>query len=303
MESNINSGKNNFEPNKGDLELQEAIYAGNVAKVQQIIASGTDVNRANWLEGVTPLEIAVESKNLQIVQVLLEAGAHPDFGVSSDPLTCAARKGLADIAAMLIQAGAKISIENGSALNTAAGNGHIAVVRLLIEAGANVNPDSENDCSPLFFAASEGHQEVFNYLTHLANPEQRREAQEAAFLQAAADGNTRVLELLYSAGMDLNFKSWDGKNALMWAAKQGQTQIVQSLLRLGVEVNIQDNEGKTALVLATLSQHITIIKSLINAGANINIKDLKGNTALSYAKKAKDNVIIQIFQDAGAREN
>ena len=49
-------------------------------------------------------------------------------------------------------------------LHQAASEGHLEVVRLLVENGANVNARDENGRTPLFRAADEGHLDIVRLL-------------------------------------------------------------------------------------------------------------------------------------------
>lgn len=288
----------------GDLILQEAVETGNLAQIQERIAGGSDVNQVNWLEGLTLLEIAIDAGQSKSVRLLLEAGANPNFGLcGTPPLVTAAGEGRTEIAKMLIKAGAKIDAEDGSALRSAATCGHIEMVRLLIEAGANVNAYRDNTSHPLFWAAFEGHQEVFDYLAPLTNPEQRQEAERSALFLAAYNGKIKTLEILFQAGTDLNSRDYQGRTPLIQAAEGRQPLMVEALLNLGAEVNARDNEGRTALMVAVQSRYITTVKILIHAGADINVKDMEGNTVLIYAEQAKDKVITKLLRDAGAMKD
>lgn len=44
--------------------------------------------------------------------------------------------------------------------------GHLDVVRLLCESGASPKNETNYGCAPIWFAASEGHNNVFKYLMH-----------------------------------------------------------------------------------------------------------------------------------------
>lgn len=51
-------------------------------------------------------------------------------------------------------------------LHCAAKAGHLDVVRLLCESGASPKNETNYGCAPIWFAASEGHNNVFKYLMH-----------------------------------------------------------------------------------------------------------------------------------------
>lgn len=95
--------------------------------VQNVIASGGDVNVAIGPKDETALQLAAKSDCPQLVEALLEAGASPDSS-SSGGVT---------------------------ALHMAVDNGTVAVSKLLIESGADVNAEDETGNTPLHYAAME----------------------------------------------------------------------------------------------------------------------------------------------------
>ena len=49
-------------------------------------------------------------------------------------------------------------------LHTASSKGNVSIVKMLIEAGADVERCSVFECTPLLYACIEGHKEVVDYL-------------------------------------------------------------------------------------------------------------------------------------------
>lgn len=71
------------------------------------------------------------------------------------------------------------------------------------------------------------------------------------FLNRAALGDTKSIDLFLDADMDPNVKDEQhGMTALMHAIITGQTDVVVSLLGRGANINSKDNDGRTALMLA-----------------------------------------------------
>src|SRR5688572_7484136 len=57
----------------GSTPLQWAVYEGNVAEVKRLLRAGADVTIANNY-GVTPMSLAAEVGNPEMLKVLLEVG-------------------------------------------------------------------------------------------------------------------------------------------------------------------------------------------------------------------------------------
>jgi ankyrin repeat protein len=114
-----------------------AAYFGRTEAVEYLIKAGAEVNSPSKNSlGVTPLQSAVAGGHLEIIRLLLAAGASPNVR------------------------------ERGgyTPLHAAAQNGDVEIVRCLIFGGANVDATSDNDEKPLDMALKSGHDEVANLL-------------------------------------------------------------------------------------------------------------------------------------------
>lgn len=128
---------------------------------------------------------------------------------------------------------------------------HVACVRKLIAAGADVNAVNESSETPLYLA-------VFRskiagiLLEHGADPNKgqltRTPLISAAFMGGAgcAEG-LRSMELLVGAGADVNAQESGISNALATAGIFGCPQMIEFLIGHGAEVNARFANGETAL--------------------------------------------------------
>jgi hypothetical protein len=114
--------------------LRRAASAGDLAKVQELLAAGVDANAANNYDG-TALAFAADKGHVAVVNLLLERGANPnvkDRFYNSTPLNWAVQRGHAEIVRALLAKGAHGEDE---ALMSAAGEGNAAVVKVILEHG------------------------------------------------------------------------------------------------------------------------------------------------------------------------
>lgn len=106
-------------------------------------------------QGETPLHLACRAGNLQIVEILLNAGANLESKSSitgATPLLVAIAENHPDIAKLLIGKGANVNATNiarGTALHIAAFNHQASLVQLLIAHGAKVDAKTEDGKTPL----------------------------------------------------------------------------------------------------------------------------------------------------------
>jgi ankyrin repeat protein len=160
------------------LTLHDAIDAGKIREVERFIKNGVDVHDIDdW--ATTPLEHAVEVGNIEIVKILLNAGADMYFGVGCSPVEDAIKTARIDIMKVFIDAGLDINyqLEGGfTFLIEAILTSNLDIVKFLVEKGANINAIRRDGKSALMCAAMWGRLEVFNYIFSLSSSELRAQA-------------------------------------------------------------------------------------------------------------------------------
>jgi ankyrin repeat protein len=208
-----------------------AIRAGDEAGLRRLLAShpGLAASRLGGVaKGRTPLHIACDwpgyfPNGPRIAGLLIEAGADLDARSTDDdhgetPLHWTASSDDADVAAVLIDAGADIEIPGGSIgtpLANAIGYNCWHVARLLVARGARVDE--------LWHAAALGLLARLREL--LADDAQRTpEKLSQAFWHACAGEQRRAAELLLDRGADLNWTPDYADGTPLDAAAGGSTR-------------------------------------------------------------------------------
>lgn len=208
----------------GDLEIVEELLEKNPALVKGSeivftlktplhVASSPEIARvlldagapldAPDVMGLTPLHTA---KRPEIVDLLIERGAKVDSpgAVGASALHMAV---FPDVAGALIRRGAGVnalSKDRGTPLYSQTLDNRFAVIRLLLEKGADANfPEPASGKTPLHAAAEAGY--------------------------------TDVAELLVKAGAKLEARTKDGQTPLMSAVKSGQYYCAKLLVKLGAK--------------------------------------------------------------------
>ena len=148
-------------------------------------------------------------------------------------------------------------------LHIVALNGQVAMVRALIESGADVNKAGDGDATPLYAAAQKGHEVVARALMELGADVNKATDNGVTPLYAAAqNGHKTVVRALIEAGADIN-KPWDnGATPLHAAAQEGHEAVVRALIELGVDVNKARDDGVTPLSIAVQQGHTAIVQIL-----------------------------------------
>ena len=103
-------------------------------------------------------------------------------------------------------------------LTYAAIKGHVEVVRVLLEGGANVDRANGNESTALHLAAYKGHLDVCRLLLDWgANVDRLNKWQYTALHYAAWEGHLSVVKLLVERGADVSVKDERGQTASDWA--------------------------------------------------------------------------------------
>jgi len=135
----------------------------------------TDINLCIRVDGdddwAVPLVSAASEGHLEVVQVLIDAGA--DVDLPGSPKRCtstfhAAQNGTTDLLNVLLEAGADVnipSLDNTTPILAAVQKNRLDAVKMLIQKGkANINAPNDRGCFPLFVAATQGFEEITHEL-------------------------------------------------------------------------------------------------------------------------------------------
>eukprot|EP00455_Lapot_gusevi_P019327 TRINITY_DN2071_c0_g1_i1.p1 TRINITY_DN2071_c0_g1~~TRINITY_DN2071_c0_g1_i1.p1 ORF type:complete len:744 (+),score=178.34 TRINITY_DN2071_c0_g1_i1:283-2514(+) len=285
--------------------LHVAACVGSLEVVRLILSreDGRGTLNATDVVSHTPLFLAVSNHHIDIVQLLLEAGADQSIKSGAKrklPVWIAARVGHLPLLRMLVEAASdaeqkQVAPKGGS-------------VKALIEA------TDANYSSVLHAAAANGDVEVIQYLLNLPvsyTLEGQQASGQSVLHIAACHGHVAALRIFLDYArahrLDIAFllslRSMFGSKPLHEAVTGAHVDAVRLLIEAGSDVNAQDNDGQSALHMtaaigdpygqpSTASRKSPeeasrvareIATLLLQAGANPNQPDLSGNTPLHAA--------------------
>jgi ankyrin repeat protein len=164
------------------------------------------------------------------------------------------------------------------------------VVRLLLDAGSDVNAKNEDGENALFTIHDEAVRELIG--TKIDIDARSKDGKTALMDTVAA----KVAELLVKAGAGLDLTDPDGRTALMRGAENNYVENLKVLVEAGAKLDLQDNDGSTAVMLCAEKGLQNSVEVLLNAHANLNLRDHEGLTALGRLHRSRTN------NDVGAAE-
>jgi ankyrin repeat protein len=260
-----------------DVLPRAALYS-DTAIVRNILSNKVDLEHHGPYHA-TALLLAADRGLPDMVALLLKAGANPRAvdGFGRGALIFGAGSGNAQVVQLLLAAELKGDEKDkygDTALMAAAASGNPECVRLLLDRGAEVNARNKRRQTALLSGVTgdPGFSVDDSGRGHAEVPEEmiHRDA---------------VVKMLVDAGANINARGWDGETALFSL----EDDAVQELIRHHINLEVRDNYGDTALI-ETVSD--SIAARLIKAGANVDARGHAGETALMTA--AQNNYVEKL---------
>jgi ankyrin repeat protein len=226
-----------FSTSANAQNIIDAVENKDYEAVDRLLKAGVDVNVTNQ-EGHFPLWDAVWNGDTKMVQLLLKnkANAEQKFIGKESKIACleiAAQEGHFEIVKMLVNAGSEIderSFRGHTPLRIATRNGHVELVKYFISKKCEIDSQGDDGATPLEVAASKGHLEIVETLVENgANINIQDKEKDFPLGEAARHGFIEVVKYLLSKGADVNLKNQDGNNAEELARLAGQPKIVEML--------------------------------------------------------------------------
>jgi ankyrin repeat protein len=286
--------------------LMDAIEKQEVGNVNRLLDGGAQANVVPEGANSFPIEAAAKGGNPAIVKLLLDAGAHPDSARGSEtPLWWAMLNGHQDAAVALVDGGAKVdgpmreemmpfyfavmhdytdlvtkmvaheadihaSGPQGSPLHEAAENGNLALVRLLVVTGAEINRINDLGETPIFLAVEQS--------------------------------NWEVAEWFASNGGNINATNKLGQTVLHELAAKEDSIAIQKVCGMKPDPDVQNLIGETPLHIAAAKGNIVAARVLIEyCGADLNIRDNHNLSPAGLAYREGQEEMVEFLTSRGGR--
>jgi ankyrin repeat protein len=265
---------------------------------QRLLSSCSFLNKS--------LDYACSGGSLDQVRIILDLCLHAGINGSNidTPLCIAARNGHEAVVKLLLEKGAELEAKDRDSrtpLSWAAENGYGAVVKLLLEKGAELEAESRDSRTPLSWAARNGHEAVVKLLLEKgAELEAKDRDTRTPLSWAAENGYDAVVKLLLEKGAELEAKDRDSRTPLSWAARNGYGAVVKLLLEKGAELEAESKGGRTPLSWAAGNGHEAVVKLLLEKGAELEAESRGGWTPLSWAARNGHEAVVKLLLEMGA---
>lgn len=288
-------------------------------------------NDSRWKElALHPnsLHQACADGNSEQVRYLLEMGLEPDEPNDSGetPFWVATFRQHLEVVKLLVQAGADVNQiweDEKTALEAMSAIGHAPLLTFLLENGANGFEGDRTFTLALYNAVWPKRENTARILlSYGAKPT------ESTFFEAAEFGMADVVEAGLRFGIDPNGKTYqdagpekprpgeryskphwkqqyrgNDTRPLYCASRWGWTDVVKVLLDHGADVNLVGGPIGTALQAAALGGRLEIVQLLLKHGARINHVVGSHGTALSAAASNGQDDVVRLLLGAGADVN
>lgn len=304
----------------GETPLISAITTGDDELVQLMLQRGASVE-ARCVDQITPLMHATNHGYPSILELLLSKDAQVDTTTAGwTVLHRAADMGNTPMVKSLLAKGADIEARSpkeflpkkhplarlGSdlegydeidasdadigwtALLRAATNGQEAMVRLLIEKGADIEARSPDYGTPLICAAEGNHEAIVEFLLKSGANAHAEDnfGWKPLHRVTVRSGGEIVAQTLLTHGADVNARCLYRKTPLHHAIEKGNESMVSFLLAAGADYEARDSAERTPLHTAIESRLENMVHILLEAGADADSKDKGGHDALGVANHA-----------------
>ena len=282
-----------FKRRDGRTPLFSACNAGCTEALEALLTHGADPNHVEN-GGWAPLHVAAYVGNRPAVSRLLAAGAVADPRAPTSPIELAARQGHLAIVRLLLDAGVDPDAaghDKATALHSAAAAGNLELVRLLLERGARVDARQSDGCTPIHRAV---------------------DADQLAMVKALVRAGASV-ELTWSRALESSaHAAWLGREfeltPLQVACDRGRHDIARALLEGGADSNrkFELTAGKVGRRRWSLLHHAVerndrdLVRLLIEWRADLQIVDSFDHTPLGRALVLRHTEIARDLVHAGA---
>ncbi len=330
---------------RGNSVLLETMMHGKPEIIRSLLEADANINQQSQY-GVTALMMAVGASRFKIAELLLDYSADPDLldqsGAKAIDRFSAYNKNhalylrLAEITQLSpdqqflrdikqldytaiqkrlkngVDLNRKTSDASNTALHWAIQFGDLKIIKMFVEADADLNIQNDSGYSALHQAViaypmahspdpkrAEQVNEILHYLLSFPdriNPNLRHFNGETAIFDASKRRlDLDIIQQIINLGADLTLTDSIGAAVIHEAAQQGNLELVKMLLEAGADINAKTTWDYTPLSLAAYDGHIEVVRYLLAQGADPSIATRDGVKPWRRAQKRGHWKIVKLL--------
>lgn len=293
------------------IAMADLLHNGDLGSFMKQASADPKLLNARGPEGSTPFMYAALYADAKTIAALLKLGANPN--ARNDAGATALIWAASDLekTRILVDHGADVNAKSDDMrtplMIASRVSGGSAAVKLLLDHGANPNPNlhPDNESCPLDEAAAAGDAETMRLL--MEHGADAKAAGEVALSLSIEFDCAKCVEMLVAKITDPAVYT----GSLQDTAAVADVKMARILLDHGADVNAFDPLGRAPLMYAASSDllPVDVVKLLIEKGADVNAKSrhIKGGdsglTVLEMAKRLGNTPVVDVLVKAGAKSS
>jgi ankyrin repeat protein len=270
----------NSKDKNGRTALHVCCQEGFLDIAEKCLQMGANAN-AKDNRGMTPLHHATAEGHTEIVNLLTMFNAKVNIvdSCGNTALHIACQKGHCGILKVLLQAGVKCNIKNGVGKTALHDTFSSEMTGLLVESGADMNIQDNDNYSGLHIACMRGDIESVQVLL-----------ENGAKIDLHSKPWPGYMDSIVNTHQEFNLQNLRkytlGCTPLYLASFYGFKDIVEALLQYGAGVDIRNTYSKlTALHIAAVTGNVAILELLVKHNIDVDAESQENETALTAVLK------------------
>ncbi|PNF40482.1 hypothetical protein B7P43_G08187 [Cryptotermes secundus] len=230
--------------------------------------------------------------------------SHQQYGL----LHIASENGHVSLVRFLLENGAEINMcnwNNSTPLHLACNHGHKECVLMLLEGPACINESNKDGDTPLHVAVRAGNCDIVDILLNRkADLDSCNKYGDTPLHVACQENNLTAVSLLMDKNADENVRNNNGDSPLDYAIKEGHTTLVKYILkRAGKRLMPREGDGRTYVHLAAITGDILMLDYLLQVLPEVNMGTAGGDTPLHLASLHGNTDAVLFLLKKGAENN
>ncbi|XP_078526030.1 CARD- and ANK-domain containing inflammasome adapter protein-like [Lissotriton helveticus] len=279
----------------GRTPLHRASEMGHADAVRALLQAGANLYALDK-EGQTPLHLAARNQHMDIMKIMLQEEGR-QYQNGHHFLHMAVLKDESSLVSLLLQNGAPVDEKDDkkkTALAYAISQGFEKTAKVLLEAGASIDPDL------IDLVFNSNNQSIFALLLQYSRG-LSPDTLVSALFKAVQMNLHGIVAALADKGTNVDAKNDIQYTPLLLAAELGKTESARVLIEKGCDVAARTPNSNTALHLAVQAGDLFLVKMLLQKKIDANIGGQGDQTPLHVAAFYNKSELVDVLVSAGSK--